>query len=499
MRHPALSLLLALAACGARPPEPLEVTGLEPYRGSTRGGTRVVLTGAGFVGGMVVTFGGRQALDVVVASPTGLSCTTPDGLPGLVAVTVRRPDGAELMLNTAYIFDAPPTATAPGDLVAALGSRVTLDGARSTDPEHLPLWASWTLEVPAGSGAALSGADAPAATFTPDVPGEYLARLWVTDEAGNTAGPAELRIATSATASRVPDTGRTHCRGAFGAPIPCPARGQPGFGLDASYVINPPALAVGPDTVEDLVTGLTWQRAVAGRFNWYEASGTPDARYNPLPLDVCGGLDLGGHRDWRLPTLQELATLLRDDGVYSLAGVPLPATDFEAFPGTAGKFWTTDVDSPDVYVLAYVVDFDFRELGRLSALVPNYQPVRCVRGLPWGPTGLVDNGDGTASDAGTGLTWELHPPVVFRTWPDAVVACEGLVLGGHDDWRLPSFAEMATLQSPTCCRRSFPDAQDAAYWTSTGGEGVARTAMCLCGPYTGAQEERTYQLARCVR
>jgi len=34
------------------------------------------------------------------------------------------------------------------------------------------------------------------------------------------------------------------------------------------------------------------------------------------------------------------------------------------------------------------------------------------------------------------------------TWPDADTYCADLTLGGHDDWRLPSLAELETLHDP---------------------------------------------------
>ncbi|KOX30392.1 hypothetical protein ADL07_19340 [Streptomyces sp. NRRL F-4707] len=70
-------------------------------------------------------------------------------------------------------------------------------------------------------------------------------------------------------------------------------------------------------------TGLTWQRTTAGAMSRPEAD-----RY-------CAALPLGGHA-WRLPTVQELATLV-DDGRVT------PAMDTAAFSDTprAGAYWSS--------------------------------------------------------------------------------------------------------------------------------------------------------------
>lgn len=69
-------------------------------------------------------------------------------------------------------------------IVVAVGSRVTLDGSTSSDPNGEPLAYRWRIvSAPAGSGAAI---DAPSATVTalsPDVAGDYVVELAVSDGA----------------------------------------------------------------------------------------------------------------------------------------------------------------------------------------------------------------------------------------------------------------------------------------------------------------------------
>ncbi len=81
--------------------------------------------------------------------------------------------------------------------------------------------------------------------------------------------------------------------------------------------------------VNDQATGLTWQREHLGASTWLAA------------LAACEQLDLGGHEDWRLPTLKELQTLIDDRRLQ-------PSTDVVAFPNTPSEwFWSsTPIEFP---------------------------------------------------------------------------------------------------------------------------------------------------------
>jgi hypothetical protein len=57
---------------------------------------------------------------------------------------------------------------------------------------------------------------------------------------------------------------------------------------------------------------------------------------------------------------------------------------------------------------------------------------------------LGDN-DATVTDHKTGLIWQQVVDGTIRNWDDAGQYCENLVLGGHDDWRLPRIDELETI------------------------------------------------------
>jgi hypothetical protein len=116
-------------------------------------------------------------------------------------------------------------------------------------------------------------------------------------------------------AFKLPDTGQTKCyQVVLPFEIPCDGTGQ-----DGAYTINPPSYSdKGNGTVTDNNTGLMWQKEDDNQiYNWYQASGTYDATYNPSSQSVCGSLNLGDHTDWRLPTNRELMSIVD----YSILGV----------------------------------------------------------------------------------------------------------------------------------------------------------------------------------
>ena len=79
------------------------------------------------------------------------------------------------------------------------------------------------------------------------------------------------------------------------------------------------------DTVRDLGTGLTWQRAVPDSLLTFDAAQA-----------YCAGLTLAGKSGWRAPSLTELLTLVDERASDS------PVIDRSAFPDTpAEAFWTS--------------------------------------------------------------------------------------------------------------------------------------------------------------
>jgi len=115
----------------------------------------------------------------------------------------------------------------------------------------------------------------------------------------------------------------------------------------------------GNGTVTDTRTGLTWQQGEPGTMKWGAA------------LAYCNDLSLGGHSDWRLPSVTELESLT-DDSRCS------PAIDKTFFPLASASDYrssTTDSYSPGN---AWNVNFSYGSAGDRTKDGDYY--VRCVRG-----------------------------------------------------------------------------------------------------------------------
>ena len=107
------------------------------------------------------------------------------------------------------------------------------------------------------------------------------------------------------------------------------------------------------ETVFDCTTSLIWQKDHAGPMSWQEA------------MDYASKLELAGHSDWRLPTIEELITLI-DFGKHD------PASVFPNMPSK--RFWSSSPYSENYAWGAY-----FRNGYVLDNFVYYDYCVRCVR------------------------------------------------------------------------------------------------------------------------
>lgn len=83
----------------------LRLDAVSPAQADASGGALLTLTGSGFGAGDVVTLGGIPCIDVVIASATSLSCTTPVGAAGLVDVAVVGVDGQSAVRPDGFLFE----------------------------------------------------------------------------------------------------------------------------------------------------------------------------------------------------------------------------------------------------------------------------------------------------------------------------------------------------------------------------------------------------------
>jgi len=132
----------------------------------------------------------------------------------------------------------------------------------------------------------------------------------------------------------------------------------------------------GDGTVLDIQTGLQWMRCALGQ-TWTGATCTGEAKkYNwdaahsaAIELNINGGY--AGHCDWRLPSIDELKTLIVENQT--------PTIDQQAFPNTPSSwFWSGSPNANDSDY-AWLVNFDYGN-AHVSDVRRNGIPVRLVRG-----------------------------------------------------------------------------------------------------------------------
>ncbi len=312
-------------------------------------------------------------------------------------------------------------------------------------------------------------------------------------------------------AGSLPDTGQTGCY--LSIPIACPQEGEPYYGQDAQYDINPqsytkldengnslPDEATEWVIVRDNVTGLMWEIKDAGdgvadysnphdadnTYTWHDSNqetnsgdtGEPgDGTDTEDAINALNNAVFGGYNDWRLPTVKELSLIVNTEfNTQSPSHNPAINTDY--FPETKTNYWTSTTYAyypPS----AWVVDFGYGSWGTSFCNGGIYSRdksdsyyVRAVRSSQEGSFyKFVLNGDGTVTDKSTGLMWQQETAGILR-WTEALSHCENLVLAGYDDWRLPNRNELQSLVNYNTCSPAidttvFPDTILNNYWSST--------------------------------
>ncbi len=158
----------------------------------------------------------------------------------------------------------------------------------------------------------------------------------------------------------------------------------------------------GDGTVTHTVTGLMWQRCSMGQA-WNGSGCSGEA--GEYTFEQAQGLtsSLGGHADWRLPSLWELMTIVDYDESN-------PAINGEVFPDTLSSLFWSGSPFANLSDVAWYVHFRHGNANGSSR--DDARSVRLVRGAqsfdPFAqPTSdYRDNGDGTVTHLRTGLMWQ---------------------------------------------------------------------------------------------
>ena len=216
----------------------------------------------------------------------------------------------------------------------------------------------------------------------------------------------------------------------------------------------------GDGTVSDLNTGLMWVKARGAKVTWDAAvAGAAACR-------------VGGHNDWRMPTIKELYSLINfTGGFHFTAADSMPYLDTKYLRlrlRRRSRRASAAIDCQDWSATQYVgttmngnptvfgVNFadgrikGYPKIRRGPAARGRIELyVRYVRGNPdYGKNDFHDNGDGTITDRATGLMWSKADSGKGMNWEAAlawVQAKNAEKYLGHDDWRLPNAKELQSI------------------------------------------------------
>ena len=264
----------------------------------------------------------------------------------------------------------------------------------------------------------------------------------------------------------------------------------------------------GDGTVTDSLTGLMWLKdGGCMKANWKSALTIVAGLNNHQVQNNCAGYN-GNYSDWRLPTLNEVGSLvnygaadsaqwLNSEGFVNMKSYYYwSSTTYYSNPSYA---WLLRIyngmesradKSKSHYILpvrGIVYENPVAELPKTGQTM-NYaegDDGLFRAGIEWPTPRYTDNGDGTVTDSLTGLMWLKDAGCLKNRWNDSLniivdfntspqrYACSGY-FANYDDWRMPNVKELESMINYETSDAAgwlnsagFANVKYSSYWSST--------------------------------
>jgi len=113
--------------------------------------------------------------------------------------------------------------------------------------------------------------------------------------------------------------------------------------------------------------------------------------------------------------------------------------------------------------------------------------------------------NGIVIDNTTGLEWQDDAIGAKVTWQNSIDICDELILGGHEDWRLPNLNELTSLVDDTQYNPSIDsvlkNTASNYYWSSSTPANNSYTAWIVNfkSGYQRYYNKNSNYFVRCVR
>ena len=271
----------------------------------------------------------------------------------------------------------------------------------------------------------------------------------------------------------------------------------------------------GDGTVTDSLTGLMWLKdGGCMKAKWKSALTAVAGLNNHQGQNNCAGYN-GNYSDWRLPTVNELKSLVnygtRDSAQWLNAEgfVNMKSKYYwsaTSYLGTATKAWmitlnngVEKIGSSNIgYILPVriVASDTLPKTGQAVIYNPADQ-VYIQEKIEWPDPRYTDNGDGTVTDSLTGLMWLKDAGCLKKRWSDALniiidfnanppgYSCLGYT-ADYNDWRMPNVKELESMINYETSDAAgwlnsagFTNVKYSSYWSSTTSQKSAAQAWMM--------------------